>query len=282
MAKKKFNYKIFSSFLLFVTFLVMVVSGLILYIAPPGRVANWTYWNVWGFSKTEWTNFHLTFIVVFLVVGTLHLFYFNWKQFWAYVTTRGQGGLRFQKEMIAALVLSLVLLLGTWAKIPPMITVADLGEAISASWEDNRVKAPAAHAELMTLRQYAETIQEPVDNVLAVLRQKGFEPAGPDQVLKELAEKHKVAPSQIDALFKKGSQDASRATPSGGQGYGRMKFAEVAQSLGLTVDQAKRKLAAAGVTQVEDSQTLKEIGNANGLTPIQVLGILDPAKAQEH
>lgn len=282
MAKSKFNYKIFSSFLLFVTFLVMVVSGVVLFIAPPGRVANWTDWSVLGFSRTQWTNFHFTFIVVFLVVGTLHLFYFNWKQFWAYVTSKAEGGLRFKKEMLAALILSLVLLIGTYAKLPPMIGIADLGEYLAASWEENKVQAPAVHAELLTLRQYAETIKEPVDKVLAVLREKGYEPSGPDQVLKELAEKYKIPPNQIDALFKKDGQYASGATPTGGSGYGKMKLAEVAKELGLTAEEARQKLAAAGVSQAEDSQTLKEIADANGLTPVQVLAILDPSKAKEH
>ena len=162
MPKGKFNYKVFTSLLMALAFLVMVVSGIILYISPPGRVANWTNWNIWGLSKVQWTNFHLTFMVVFIISGVLHLFHFNWKLFWSYLKSKSQAGLRFKSEMLVAVILFLILLAGTILEIPPMSTVADLGDTFSESWDENKIEAPQAHAELLTIEAYAATIKEPL------------------------------------------------------------------------------------------------------------------------
>ena len=147
MNEGKFNYKIFTSYLLSVAFVMLVVSGLVLYISPPGRVANWTNWSIWGLTKTEWTNLHLSFMVVFLVTEVFHLFYFNWKLFWSYLKAKTQGGMRFQRELGLALAVSAVLLVGTQAKVPPIISVAVLGDHLSESWADNEQLAPVSHAE---------------------------------------------------------------------------------------------------------------------------------------
>jgi hypothetical protein len=277
MAKGKFNFKVFTSILLALAFVVMVVSGIILYISPPGRVANWTNWNIWGFSKIQWTNFHLTFMVVFIITGILHLFHFNWKQFWAYLKSRSQAGLRFKSEILAAAILFLILFIGTPLEIPPMSTVADLGAAFSDSWEENEIKSPLAHAELLTIEEYAATIKEPLDKVLAVFKKNGYEAAGPTQSLADLAAKYKVAPSDLDNLFRVETKEyESGARSSSGAGFGKMKLAEIAAKLNMTMDQALEKLRQAGVAQAEPDQTLKEIANANGLAPRDLMAVLDP------
>ena len=38
------------------SFLLMVLTSIILYIVPQGRVAYWADWRLWGLSKTDWGN----------------------------------------------------------------------------------------------------------------------------------------------------------------------------------------------------------------------------------
>ena len=47
----KFRTKGFVSLLLALTFLVASFSGVILYLTPRGRVANWTGWTMLGLDK---------------------------------------------------------------------------------------------------------------------------------------------------------------------------------------------------------------------------------------
>jgi len=37
-----------------ISLIVDTLSGVILYIAPPGRVEKWIQWKVWGLTKNQW------------------------------------------------------------------------------------------------------------------------------------------------------------------------------------------------------------------------------------
>ena len=44
----------FVSLLTALSFLIMAVSGLILFIVPEGRIANWHDWRFLGLTKNQW------------------------------------------------------------------------------------------------------------------------------------------------------------------------------------------------------------------------------------
>ncbi len=280
MDKKGFNFKAFTSFLLFAAFLVIVISGIMLYISPPGRIANWTNWQMLGLTKTQWTSFHIVFIVLFLVAGIFHIFYFNWKPLWSYITRKAEKGLHHKKEFWWAIVISVVLLIGTWARIPPVISIVDLGDYITESWETKEERPPEPHAELLTLKEFSDKIKQPVDTVVSTLKKKGYTPEGADQTLKDIAEKYNIAPNDLYNLFKEKAEEAGVVGTGGG--YGKMKFDKLTEELGLDIEDAKRKLADAGIVKVKDSQTLREIADANDKTPVEVFNVLSPEKAAEH
>jgi hypothetical protein len=54
MAGSKINKRGLASFLTLFGFLIMALTGLILYIMPAGRVAYWIHWEMIGLSKTGW------------------------------------------------------------------------------------------------------------------------------------------------------------------------------------------------------------------------------------
>lgn len=280
MAGRKFKFKIFTSFILFVTFLITTISGVILFIAPPGRVANWTSWNVFGFSKHEWSAFHVVFVAVFLTAGILHLFYFNWKPFWSYIRNKTQSGLNHKKEFWLAIALSVILLIGTAAKIPPIISLSDLSEYISDSWQITDASPPVAHAELLTLSEFARAINQPLDKVVSVLRDKGYIPTSNDQTIEALADKYDTSPSVVYALVKakttKNSGEELSPRKGTGSGYGRMEFKALVKELGLSLEDAKQRLKMAGITKVKDNQTLREIGMENNILPLDVLKVIAP------
>jgi hypothetical protein len=63
--KRKFNLRSFTSFTLVISTLIMSWSGFILYIAPPGRIANWGTWKLMLFTKSEWQALHTIFSYLF-------------------------------------------------------------------------------------------------------------------------------------------------------------------------------------------------------------------------
>lgn len=72
-----------------VSFVVLVLTSIILYIVPQGRVAYWADWHLWGMTKTEWGNLHINLGFLFLFAGLLHIFY-NWEPIKAYMKNRAK------------------------------------------------------------------------------------------------------------------------------------------------------------------------------------------------
>ena len=80
MTQSRFSYRVLTSFFVTFDFLLLLVTGVVLYVVPPGSVANWTNWELMGLSKDQWTSAHILSALLFLLVSILHLI-FNWKPF---------------------------------------------------------------------------------------------------------------------------------------------------------------------------------------------------------
>ena len=71
------------------SFVLLTLTSVILYIVPPGRVAYWADWRLWGLSKTQWDNLHINLGVLFLVAVCFHV-YFNWNPIVAYLKNKAR------------------------------------------------------------------------------------------------------------------------------------------------------------------------------------------------
>ena len=59
------------------SFIGMVFTGVILFVVPPGRIANWTGWTLIGLTKHQWIGLHDWFSVIFIAASVFHI-YLNW------------------------------------------------------------------------------------------------------------------------------------------------------------------------------------------------------------
>lgn len=116
--KVSFHWRSFVSFLLTLSFVVMVFSGLVLYLAPSGGQARRAGWQFWLLGRDGWMAQHLTASTVFLVVSIFHL-YFNYRALLSYIRNKAQKGLRRPVELAAALLIAVFLVAGTVAELPP-------------------------------------------------------------------------------------------------------------------------------------------------------------------
>ncbi len=151
--KKKFFWKSFVSFSLGWSFLVIFLSGIVLYIAPPGRVANWTDWTLFGFSKSGWQAMHTIFSYTFVILSIFHLFTLNWKAFWSYIVTKKAKGINKLKELLLSFTLVILVFAGTYFNLQPFKAVMDLSEWATESWEKEDEQPPIPHAEILTIRE---------------------------------------------------------------------------------------------------------------------------------
>jgi hypothetical protein len=133
--KKSFSWRIFTSFGLFLSFFMILVSGVILYIGPSGRGPGAAGWSMIGLTKPEWQSQHIIFGFVFSLISLCHLFLINWKTFFSYLKTKTTEGLRSPAELLVILVFSLLFGIGTYYKVQPFSGILEFGKSISKSWE---------------------------------------------------------------------------------------------------------------------------------------------------
>jgi hypothetical protein len=266
--RKKFSWKPFTSFFIFLCFVGLLLSGSVLYVAPPGRIANWTQWQL-GLAKEQWQALHTVFALFFIAAATLHLV-FNWKVLLAYLKTRVHTGTSNRREFAVASVAVLVVLALTIGNVPPFSTVMALGERAKNSWVSAETEPPLPHAEGFTLARLSEITKQPVDGMMAALRQSGITDATPDTTVGALAAAHRLTPQQLYVRLRLPAPPSSAAVE---QGLGRKTVSQVCQQLELDVAEGLQRLEAAGLVTTADV-TMKELATRHGRTPHDLLPII--------
>ncbi len=177
---------------------MIVITGIVLYIAPPGRVARWINWIMLGLDRSQWETQHTIFSYLFIFFGILHLFLINWKTFLSYLKRKMGSGMRRNREAYLALATALLIFFLTFFEVPPVISIMDLGNKLSDTWENNIGKPPVPGIEDMTINEIADRFFESdSDIVIEQVRNAGFVNGNPEQSLQEFAISNEVSPMNI-------------------------------------------------------------------------------------
>lgn len=195
MQVREFKWRSFVSFGMFFSFLIMAVSGIILYLAPPGRVFRWTNWHLLGVDLNQWQALHTLFSYLFTGFAVSHIFSMNWKILFSYFTRKTREGLRRKRELISASLVMLLFVVGTLFNVPPFSSVMQLGSWSSDTWGKNIDYPPVAHAEQMTLEEIALVLLDiRPEEYLERIQQAGYEVEDVQQKLSEVSALNDVAP----------------------------------------------------------------------------------------
>lgn len=203
MKTAPFSWKAFISLGLFAAFLMLLVSGIILYLAPPGRVANWINWQMLGLGKQGWQNQHTIFAFAFAILSIFHLFFINWKAFWSYIVAKKHAGLKRPLELAGIVFLALFFGIGTHLKLQPFSTVIDFGESLSTSWEEPANRPPVPHTEKLTLREISLQFTGGTshEELREKLEKQGIAVQSPDQTLESIGAENNVSPAAVYTLL---------------------------------------------------------------------------------
>jgi len=261
--KKKFCWRSFISLGLFIALLMMLVSGVILYISPPGRVANWTDWRMIGLTKRGWQNQHTIFGFAFVLLSLFHLFFINWKAFLCYLKLKSSEGFTRPAELVAITFIALIFAIGTHVDMPPFSEIITFGDAITNSWERREQQAPVPHAELMTLIQLAEQPGLGVDPDLLVnkLQKAGVNVTSKNQTLADIATMNGKSAEEVYAVIAP-AETGSHALQGGG--FGKKTLQEIADEAGVSVTSLQLALRQKGIEAKPDSP-LKSISENNNI-----------------
>ena len=299
---RRFQWRALVSVLITAGFLALVVTGAILFICPPGRIANWTDWRLFGLRKAQWSGLHVWFAALFVLGGVFHVIY-NWRPLLTYFKNRITKGFAFRREWIAALVVCGGLAAGTLAEVPPFKSLIAWGEDFRQGWEKDGTRAPVAHAELLTLAELAAKANVEPAAALERLEKRGWKGFNEKSVVKDIAASAGVPAQRIyEAIGWTGSEQGARGGGHGGGGggegnrgggpgggfgqgggpgggggqggFGRRTVDQTCADEGIAVPEALARLKDKGV-EVQPGATLREASEkSNGLNPRQILDII--------
>ena len=107
-----------TSFLVALAFMVLLYSGVALFVAPSGRVARDIGWVWSGLGKEPWGSLHVVFAALFVAFGVVHLV-LNWRPFRSYLVDRASHHVRITKELVVSVVVVALLVAATLFSWPP-------------------------------------------------------------------------------------------------------------------------------------------------------------------
>ncbi len=201
MPNRRIRLRGITSLLLAPSLMIVAVSGLILYIGPRGRVADWTGWTFFGLTKDAWEELHIVVSLLLIPIAIAH-WVLNWSVFWSYIKKK-TGGLHLWIEMTIAGVLLAVVVAGTLLYVPPFSSTLQLSKYFQACWEQHLTGPPVAYAERFTLEAFAEAIDLDVDEMVAALEQEGLAVTDRTTTVEQFARRHGVTPPEVLAAIQK-------------------------------------------------------------------------------
>ena len=275
--KQNFSWKSFVSFSLAWSFLIILISGTVLYIAPPGRVSNWTNWTLFGFTKAGWQAIHTIFSYSFVILSIFHLFTFNWKVFWYYFTAKAVQGINKKKELLISGLLILVVFLGTHYNIQPFKAVIDFGDWTTESWEIKEEQAPIPHAEILTIRELSSKyVKMSADSILLIIHQKGLKADSIGQTILKISELNNLTPAKLYSIILPTNQTSLVKPESKLQipGLGRKKINDISKELGKEVKDVIEVLRKNNISAIPENK-LKEVAEKAGKTATDILKMIE-------
>ncbi len=265
-----FQWRALTSVLMTLGFALLALSGTVLFLSPPGRVANWTNWTMIGLRKSEWGGVHIWFGTLFLVMTALHTF-FNWRPLVSYFKNRATRSIGFRKEWAVAALVTVVVFGGTRAGLPPFSTLLAWNEAFKESWEVATQRAPIPHAELLTLAALAEKGGVDLAAATTRLTAKGIAGFTPETVVQKIADSANLSAQQVyDVIMTAPTVAGSHAEGKAGGGLGWKTLMQFRADEGLSIDAVRAQLTAKKI-KFDDAMTLREIASSNGQKPYDLV-----------
>lgn len=273
--QSKFRFRPFVSLLTAFSFVAIIITAAILYITPPGRVANWTNWTILGLSKHQWGAVHICFGVVFLIVSLLHI-WLNIKPLMSYFVRKAQTASKLRTEWILALAVCGLVFWGALKPFVPFSSFLDLNDHIKNSWEKPQQKPPIPHAETLTIEELAKKSDIELDTILQNLKAAGIE-ATPSDIFGTIAEQQNLSPNglfEIATGRQTEPDTGGHGKGGGGGGFGQKTLGQACEEIGIESEKAIEALKAIGVNATVDMR-IREIADRNNTHPSQIREILE-------
>lgn len=143
-----------TSFVMLYSFIIMVVSGAMLFISPFGRLSMMINWQIFGLGKMDYQALHLIFMLIFTIAGILHIFY-NYKAIKNYLKTKSKKTVILTNSNIIALVIVSGLFYATIKHIEPLEGFVKMNKSFNEYWiADFKEKREKKYTDMTGFRLY--------------------------------------------------------------------------------------------------------------------------------
>lgn len=270
------SLKKITSLTMLLSMIVMTYTGIILFVSPPGRIANWANWEILALTKKQYGEIHSVMMILFIIATLLHLYY-NWKPITSYMKNQTKKMVLFTKDMMIAFLVTAIFVVGTLSSSSPFSNFIDFGSEIKSSWEKEYGSAPYSHAELSSLENFSKKMGFDIFQSEEILENNNikFEVT---QSLSQIAKANGVSPQFIYNLLRKNFEKLGVKVVSL-TGLGKKDIKGVAQSLNLSSDSFIKKLKTLGI-EAQENEKFKEVVEKYHMSPMDVLKKLGFNKPQ--
>ena len=183
-----------TSILLLLGGFVLIFSGFILYMMPHGRVAYWTDWKFLNLNKDQWSEIHIIWSIIFIVLFVFHSI-FNLKPLSYYFK-------KAKYEVLISFFITFVLISGAIINFYPFKSVMTFQEKVKNSWTDNKIAPKIPHGELLSLKKLMKRINVEKKEGIERLKRGGIVFNTLKETVKEVAEKNNKKPVEIFKILK--------------------------------------------------------------------------------
>ena len=265
-----------TSLTLAISGVIELITSVVLYILPSGRVAYWSNYKLLGLSKVQWGNIHITVGTLFLIMGALHI-YFNWPLIIAYVKNKAKKITVFTKNFNIALLMTLYVTIGTLYSLPPMNFIIGLGEYFTETANEKNGEPPYGHAELSSLKMFCSRVSIDLGQAMDVLQGGGITFKSEGETIGEISENNDLTPQQLYNMIKAAAipQEVGKSTfPEGPTpGFGKKTIKDICQMYNLSLVEVLAELEEKGLPAQADD-TIKEISLSNNSNPMEIFELL--------
>jgi hypothetical protein len=263
--KRPLNWRAVTSTFILLCFIFIAISGIILYFAPPGRIAHWTNWTFSGVSKGSWQSVHTVFAFSFIIIAVFHLKH-NWKPLISYMKSRVTTAAGLRREMLLSCGFGTLMLILTLSGIPPFSTIMIWSEDLSQSWANADNTPPVPHAEIMTLAELSDMLKVPFEQLAGNLAEHRIVPRNENEILGSLAAEYNKTPNELYGLMLGDRPAGNIGQLRTGGGYGQKSVAQLCAEMDIPVSEALQRLKDSGIT-AHPNENIRQLALRNNRRP---------------
>ncbi len=264
------KYQRFVSLLAGLSFVIIFISSGVLYFIPDRQVTAWTDWHFLGLDKQQWDNLHINLGILFLVMIVWHIYY-NWKPITNYLKVKKELKI-FTKEFNAAMLVTVLFMVGTITMTVPFSILVNLGNGIKAKNSLDDGNPPFSYAEYASLDDFSRLTNLDIATSLERLKEQGIRVKSKKETLKKIAKANDVTPKDIYIMIKD-KETKFRLPTSIPVGIAHKSLQRLSQEYKMNLVLFLEHLKKYGIEAMPE-KTFKRIAHEYHLHPAQLYNML--------